>query len=564
MRRSLPLLVLSLVPLVLIRGSLALGHFPGQVFGEGWGRLFAVGQVARWLGADAAPGRGDLLAYPEGMGFWPVDPLTTGLAAILGLLGGGGPWASAAALTAVMFLMLALCGVGAWLLARSLGASPWGACAAGLALQVHPFLLRSAADSITEVLALGPLLLLGAAVVHAWRGGARRWWLVAAAALATALTSPYYAVYAMILWLALAPWALWRKGGRRWLELGAVVLLASSLAAAPLIQAESGPGGRFDARFEGGGFQLAPSGQVLLTEQGAVRPSPRPTPGGGAGPTSLLAAERMGPPGAPAPWLWVLHRFPGGLACGLALVLGLCSRRGRPWAALALAMFLLGAGPPLVKHVLTPGPSDISSPLQELLQLLPLTSRLGNAQRLVLLYALPALLAGALGATRRPWAALLALAAVAEGLLIFPGLRLPTSDVDVDLEVLSAVRGPVVTFPCGDPPTWNPRAAPKRSLYLATLHGQPVAGDYGRGREPADLHLLATLSAWSGTALAPEVARGAAAAGLPAADPAGFERLLVLHESLDEAQQQALHRAAEARWGAPLAHSAWGAVYALD
>jgi hypothetical protein len=182
---------------------------------------------------------------------------------------------------------------------------------------------------------------------------------------------------------------------------------------------------------------------------------------------------------------------------------------------------------------------------------------------MVMLYALPALLAGAFAASRRPWAVLLVCVAVVEGLLVFPRLRLPTADVDVDLEVLGAVRGPVVTFPCGDPPTWNPRAAPKRALYLSTLHGWPVAGDYGRGRDPADLPLLATLSAWSGTALDPRTAQRAAEAGLPATDPVGFTQLLVLHESLDEAQQQALHSRAEARWGAASVHTTWGAVYDL-
>jgi hypothetical protein len=564
-RRSLPLLVLLLVPAILLRGSLAAGHFPGQVFGEGWGRLFAAGQVARWLTGEAPPGHGDLLNHPDGMAFWPVDPLTTLGSALLQLFGGGGPAAGAAALTVTVFLLLALCGWAAWLLARSLGAGPWSACTAAVALQLHPYLLRSAADTITEVLALGPLLLLGAAALHAWRGGARRWWLLGAAMLATALTSPYYAIYALVAWVALAPWVLWRRAWRPWLALAGVMVVAGSLAAAPLLLAEAGPDGRLDERFEGGGFQLAPSGQVLLSPQGTLGPAPRPTPTGGAGPTSAVAAERMGPPGAPAPWRWVLHRFPGGLACGLALVMGLVCRRSRPWALLALGMFAVGAGPPLVKHALAPGPSDISSPLQELLQLLPLTSRLGNAQRLVVLYVVPALLAGGIAtAARWPWALLLACTALAEGLLVFPALRLPTCDVDVDSSILAAVHGPVVTFPNGDPPTWNPRAPPKRALYLASLHGGPVAGDYGRGREPADQALLATLSAWSSTALAPDAAQRGAALGLPAPRPEGFGQLLVLHESLDRAQQDALHRKAEARWGPPQAYSGWGAVYDLE
>ena len=563
-QRTLPLLPLALAPAVLLRGSLAAGHFPGQTYGEGWGRLFAIGQVSRWLTGTAPVGRGDLLAHPDGMTFWPVDPLTTGAAALLQLIAGGDAAASALALTTTFLVLLTLTGLGAWILARSLGASPWGASAGALALQLHPFVLRSAADSISEVLALGPLLLLGAAAVHAWRGGRRRWWLLGGAAAATALTSPYFAVYGAIFWVGLLPWAAWRREARRWAGVAAVPLVVFSLVAAPLVWAEHGPGGRLDERFTGGGFQLAPSGQVMITAEGGITPAPRPRPGSGAGPTSHTAAKSMGAFEAPSRWMWLLHRFPGGLACALAGILGLASRRSRPWALLALVMLALGAGPPLVKHVLTPGPTDISSPLQDLLQLLPLTDRLGNAQRLVILWAIPACIAGGIATARRwPLAVLLALVTITEAQLVFPELRLPTSDVDVDTRLMDAIQGPVVTFPRGDPPLWNPSAAPKRSLFLATLHGGAVAADYGRGRTPADLDLVATLASWSAVALSPEAAHRAVEAGLPAPDPEGFGQLLVLHESLNDDQRRRLHDRARARWGEPEISTAWGAVYRL-
>jgi hypothetical protein len=563
MRRHLPLLPLLLLPLVLLRGGLAPGCFPGQPFGEGWGRLFAMGQVARWLRFDAAVGHGDLLAHPEGMPFWPVDPLSTGFGATIQLVGGGGPGASAAALSLTFLLLLALTGLGAWVLARVLGAGPWSACAVGLGLQLHPYLLRNAADSVTEVLALGPLLLLGAAAAHGWRGGRHRWWLLGAAALGTALTSPYYAVYAALLWALLLPWALWRRGGARWMAVGGVLLLACSLAAAPLLWSERGPEGRMAERFAEGGFQLAPSGQVLLGEDGALRPTgpQRALPRRVRDTASEGPKARTGPPPLP---LRLLQRFPGGLACALALILGLISRRSRPLALLALALFLLGAGPQLVKHTLALKGEGPGVPIQALLSALPLTDRLGNVQRMVLLYAIPALLAGGMAARgRRWWVALLALLALGEAWLNMPWLRLPSTEVSVDRDVLAAVEGPVVTFPVGDPPIWNAGAAPKRGLFLAGLHGAPVAGDYGRGRRPADLGLVATLSAWSGTAMAPPAADQAVKLGLPAPDPAGFEQLLVLHETLEPEQQDALHRQAVERWGPPVAISDWGAVYRL-
>ncbi len=565
MRRSLPLLPLALAPVVLLRGSLAPGRIPGQPFGEGWGHLFAMGQLGRWLCGEARLGQADLLAYPDGMRFWPVDPLTTLLASSLDIIAGRSAHGGAAALSVTVLLLVTLTGVGAWLLARSLGAKPWAASAAALAIQLHPFLLRSASDTIVEVLALGPLLILGALAVRLWENVTPRRLLASALAmLATALCSPYYAIYAMILWAALLPWAMWRRKTPRWLGLGGVLLVAGALAAAPLLWAESGPGGRMDERFGGGGFQLSPSGQVLLSERGAIEPAPRSVRGPGPGPTSVRAAGHSGEQGTPPAWMWLARRFPGGLCCMVALLMGLAVRRSRPLAVLALVMFALGAGPPLIRHAMTPGPSDVSSPLQELLQLLPMTDRIGNAQRLVLLYALPALVAGGVAAASRwPLAVLLGAVAIAESWMIMPALRLPHTEISVDTALLEQIDGPVVTFPMGDPPTWNPQATPKRALYLATLHGGATAGDYGRGRLPADLGLVATLSAWARAPLAPQAAKAAAQGELPAPAPQGFAWLLVLHESLDSAQIQSLHQRAEQRWGAPAMRSDWGAVYPL-
>jgi hypothetical protein len=205
----------------------------------------------------------------------------------------------------------------------------------------------------------------------------------------------------------------------------------------------------------------------------------------------------------------------------------------------------------------------LASPLQEILQRLPVTGQLGNAQRLVVLYALPALVAGAVACGSAAARALgLGLAVLAELALVLPGLRLATTPVAVDPAVLAAVTGPAVTFPDGDPPLWNAGVAPKRALFLAAVHGQPVGGDYGRGGIPADLALRLELSSWAGIAFD----RGAVPAGgrvTPAADPPGFSHLLLLFETLEPAQRDALRTRARDRWGAPLAASAWGEVYAL-
>jgi hypothetical protein len=558
-RRCLPILPLLIAPVLLLRDGLERGRFLGQSFGEGWGHLFTVGQTARWLGGEALPGKADLLAFPGGMPFWPVDPLVTGLGAVVArAVGGGAPGIATGLMVAVLTLLI-LAGIGGWTLARAAGAGPWAATAAGLGVQLHPYLLRSGQDGVIEVLALGLLASLGAAAVHAQRHpGRRAWALLALAGAATAAASPYFAVYAALTWAVLLPWLRWRGGAMTWIRIGLVLALVFGLVAAPLLMAERGPGGRLDPGFSAGGFQLAPQASVLVAEDGSLSPAPRrlvepPSPRADA--RTPLESWRD---------LRLLQSFPGGLTCALALGLALCSRRGRPWALLALVLFALGAGPQLVVRTLAPRAPLHISPLQELLQLLPLTRQLGNAQRMVVLYLLPALAGGAvaLGARAR-WAALLAGAAVVESLLVMPGLRYATTSVDVDTRVLAALDGPTVTFPVGDPPLWCGRAPPKRALFLAAVHGQPLAGDYGRGRRPSDLDLVVTIARWTRVPVEERAATAALAAGLPAPDPEGFTRLLLLFETLEPAQVRTLQSRARERWGLPLASSAWGEVYAL-
>ncbi len=563
-RRPLSLLPLLLAPCILLRGSAVVGHFPGQSFGEGWGRLFAAGQVARWLDGSCPVGWSDLLAHPDGMAFWPVDPLTTLCMALLQLLGGGGPAVDAAAMSITMALLLISTGLGAWLLARMAGASPAAAGATGLVLQLHPFLLRSAADSVMEVLALGPVLLLMATLLHAWRGGGRgAWSLVGLAMLGTALTSPYYAVYATLLWALLGPLALWRRRWRPWATGGAVMILVAGLAAAPLLLAESGEEGRLADHFGGGGMRQAPSAMVVPSLDGSSRPRSRELRpvhherpmDEGAGSTAQRAA---------GPMLRLLHRFPGGIACTVCLILGLTVRRSRPLALLALLLFVLGSGPSQIRHLSSPGAPELSSMLQELLQALPLTDRLGNAQRMTVLYVVPVALAGGIAVTGRRWlTATLGVVALLELALFSPDLRLPTTHIGVDQAVLDAVDGPLVTFPLGDPPAWNPEAPPKRSLYLATEHGQPVASSFGRRKRSQDEALIATLSAWSAIPITSALAHRCATSVAAPDTPDGFTLLLLLHESLDARQLQSLQVQALSHWGPPLVTNDWGSVYRI-
>ncbi len=566
-RRFLPPLALALPPLLLLRETLQPGRFPGTPFGEGWGRLFVNGQVIRWLTGLAPVAESDLLNHPHGLPFWPVDALTHLVMALPTMLAGSSPVADAAALSLTMALLFLATGLGTYLLAREAGARSWASLAAGLAAQLHPFLLRNAEDTVMEVLALGPAALALAAGLRAWRRpSARRSALVAAAAWVTGATSPYYAVYLCLGFAALTPWALLtRAGWRRWLPPAAGLLLGFFLAALPLLLTETSPQGRLGPSYREGGYSLGPARMVLLEPDGEFRPAPKRRGRRQERPGAELAAL---PPQPPSALRRALIGFPGGAACFVALLAGLCTRRSRPWALAAALFFLLGPGPTLLSRDL--GLRLELNLLQELLQLLPLTRSLGNAQRMTMGYALPALVAAAVALrTRGAWSLILAALAALECWCMLPRFSLPSTQVSVDQTILAALYGPTVSFPAGDPPYWSPDAPPKLNLFLASVHGHAVAGDYGRGRLPTDLPLVAALSAWGQVPIAERAARSLPAGAMEPQELAGslrnhgYANLLVLEIALSDRQSAAIHAASEAHFGAPLRRSQWGAVYAL-
>ena len=207
--RALDLLSVGLhvgLALVLLRASLAAARFPGVPLGEGWGRLFVTAQVARWFRGQAPWGQADLLAWPEGMAFWPTDPLVQALSVPLSTL-----LSDTAALTAVTALLIALAGIGPHVLARVLGAGPLAAGGAGLVVQLSPFLLRHGADLVLESIAVGPAALAGAAIAWAVQrddAGLPTWLLIASSVLACATTSPYFVVYLALVCAVAAVWRL--------------------------------------------------------------------------------------------------------------------------------------------------------------------------------------------------------------------------------------------------------------------------------------------------------------------------------------------------------------------
>lgn len=521
--------------LVLVRASLAAERFPGVPLGEGWGRLFVTEQVERWLSGTAPWGQADLLAWPDGMAFWPTDPLLQVVALPLtGLL------SDTAALTAVTALLLALAGIGPLVLARVLGAGPIAAGAAGVAVQLSPFVLRHGTDLVLESIALGPAALAGAAIAataKAEHPGAGTWVAVGLAVLACATTSPYFVVYLALVCavVALAKPTLWR----RWLSVALAGGVACALALAPLLLAEGGQHGRMGPGFQEFGFRVAPT-EVLLPSGGRAPPRRKPLDG------VHEHAARPDRPGAPARRSAVstaVQRAPGGATLLCVALLGLALPATRRWSLLALLLLLLGPEPWTAASGLIPSLPCGDGPLAALLARLPLTASLGNAGRIVAAFVVLAAVVAARLATRWPLLApVLIVAAGLEARQRLVGLALPTTSVDVPARILDSVAGATVFFPSGDPPYWHPEVAPKELLFLAGRAGAPVAYDYGRARQPADLHVVTRLSTIANSAIGITALRSAQP--LPddaeawAAQP--FESLVILEDRLQSEQRRAL------------------------
>jgi len=547
----------AILPLLLVRNAFGANVFPGNPMGEGWGRIFAVKQVSRWWTGHAAPWNADLLGFPETVPFWPVDPLITLPASLASLVIG-----PVHAITLVVFALLWLAGWGPWRLARRLGAQRVPALIAGVVVQTQPFLLRNAEDTLLEMLAIGLGALAIRALLDAWTAPTRQTWLgVLGWTLLLGLASPYLTVYLAIGWALLALAPAIRNKLKRYLKLAVAITLGASLAASPILWLESGPHGRLSHT---GGYGLHPDTLVLEVDGDPqeVRGAPRPA--------SLSAIVSQSPSqadmGPPSEWKRALVRFPGGLACGMGLLLGLLSKRGRNWAVLAMTFFLLGPGPLLFARTLgLPDPNWM--PLQVVLSVFPMGEALGNPQRMMLAFGLLAAISGAMGSTERRLGVTIWFAVTLFTIaLTQPRVALSACTLHYGVAPIAAPEGAVLTFPSGDPPLWNPGVPPKYGLAVATVHTQPVAYDYGRGRVRVDADFLYTLS------LASQVA-----VGRNANTPAdlnvgrnirrlrnhGFRHVLLLDHLLHPDSARRAHQWLSEHLGAPIEQSRWSSVYAL-
>jgi hypothetical protein len=502
----------------------------GTSYGEGWGRQLVTAQVWRWLSGQADWGRADLLAAPTGQAFWPVDPVLQLLSAPLAALTD-----TPTALLAALWLLLSTAGLGPTLLAVRLGARWWAAPLAGLLVQLSPFVVDHAADVVLEVLAFGPLAWVAASLHAAWERPSRRALLgVGVSTAVLAGISPYFAIYAA---LGAACAVAWRPPSGL-IKIAGAGALGCLLALAPLLATEGGPGGRLTAGSGDAGYALIP-GDMLRFEEG------RPVP------VERRDLPRLQDHRRPAPWSPPREHLPGGTALALAGLLGLGSRRARPWVGLGLLAVVLGPGPGLLARSLGWRAVPLEGVLGRLLELTPLGPVLGNPVRLLTPWVLLAAVGGAVALRGR---VRLALGLVALLLALRAGLpRLPLAAAWrpgplPPAELVPA--GALSIYPSGDPPWWHPAVGPKETLYIAAQLGTPTTGDYGRRHLPADRELLLAAAMASGGILARDALRG----GLPPQEPpwTGSAGLLVLEDRLAAAEREQLtawlEQRAERRW----------------
>ncbi len=453
--------------LALLRHWLLPGRLPGSPTGEGPQRLFEAHQLTRWLTGEAPLGQADLLAWPEGRGLWPVGPLIDALHTPLTWLVG-----DSLAMALVGVLLLTLAGLGPAVLARVAGAGRAGALAAGAMVQLSPYLLTNLDQMVIELGAIGVAALAAAAILHALRGGP--WWPALVGIGATALCSPYYALF-LALGCALT---LPVVRTRRWLPIATGGALVCTLALAPFVAIEGSGAGRLSQDFSQG-FTVGPGQRVHVdgSKPRLGRKDPRPQ--------------------APAPSRWkeVVLRWPAGVVpCGL-LLLGLVSPRSRRWSALGLVFFLLGPGVPSLVRAFGARGGELAGPIQWLLKELPGGSLFGNPQRMLLAVTVCSSTAAALLLDRRrAWAGGVLLLLVGELWLGRPDLAVAASRDDFDEAVVDALDGPFALFPSGDPPLWMPNAARGETLLYAGRSGSPTPYDRATGHGAADLDLLMALA----------------------------------------------------------------------
>ncbi len=446
----------------------------------------------------------DFAAFPAGLGVYPLDPLhqaaIIGLTPVLGTVG---------AVNTVAFLLFAALVYGGQKLAAAANAGLAAELACGALAALSPAFLGAFADTQTEGMASGWLLLL-LAELFADHPRPRRAALWGGLLLAS---GPYIAhgvaVVCVITWFARQlPW-------RAALP---VVLVAGVLGAA-MVSTETGAGGALAARAAHVGTATEPPRSTPL---GVKPPPPLPDEGVVRHVAAYPGAAETGPRRF-APWL-----------LGALVLLAIRDRRARAPAALAAAYAAIALGN---RFGVDDRPVDFPTPYSLFWRFYPLAKYAWKPAQ----YAVPAtafaLLAVAKGWPRAPRAlagatAALALGAAIELLVRSPTpLPLPASTLHPRTvwTAMASSAGGVVEFPCRDRSV--PGHPPVADVLLGPLwHGRPLGET--PNREPSKVH-AALLGSLEG-AITGHPPKGSRPLGEAVRDAAraGFTDLLLLTEPL--------------------------------
>ncbi len=444
--------------------------------------------------------------FPDGLSLYPLDPLNQ--LVLLGLA----PLGVLPAFAILTFGLLVLAGLGADTLARAAGARAWPAALAGALYVIGPPVLGVYADTQTEGMGSGWVLLTLAALVEPAPWSRRRVVLLALCASASVLSAPYQA---HALTLIGVPLALWRF--RKDVALGALALAlvapAVLLAGVGLQTAETHADGQITHRVKGDGDW--PPRTVLRV---GVLP-PQIDQVAAASPVAVHAWPRearfLPPTTGP--------RTAAGWVLPLLTLLALRERRARFFVAMAVAYGVLALGSARDYDWTALGDNRIPLPFDLWYRYFPLGRLAWKAQQ----YAVLAWAAGCVAVSLAPggrW--LLALVPLELQLTGPTPLPLPVvavTPLPVAVALTTSAPGGVLEFPCRARGRFGPETLPADDLLHQLDHGHPIGEAFGRGFNRPRQGVVDALAATAGwVPSSPSVASALAFAG-----ESGFRWLIV-------------------------------------
>lgn len=506
-----------------------LHRFVGRAEGEIRDHVWIAWLVQHRVWADhALPLSFPNVGFPAGITLYPLDPLNQLAVTVLTPLIGLAP-----ALLLLTTTLLALSGIAGGRLATALGLSPTRAALVGVLTMIGPPILGSFVDGQTEGMgSCWALFALATFVDRAsWQGipGVRRGLRLGLEGAALIASSPYQAhawtlaggllLVALVVRRSFPPLALLAL--LIWLPVGVV-------CGASLHHAEGGRTGQITQRSRTGDWPprtIVPAA-ALPPEQPHV----------GSTPTTVMPWPRelrlMPPTTGPRRWAGVTLPILVGLAALTAALRlrGPRKREGR--AALALA-----AGAMLYASIAIGSAHDYglntALPFDWWYRLYPLARLAWKPQQ----YAVPAWQLASIAAGFAPTPLLLigTLIAILEIQLTSP-VQLPLPALQFDPQPwMSAVDGPVIEFPSRGRARGGVGRLPYDELLAQTVHEQPIADPFGRGRNPMFDGLMSALGKTAGWPVPPN--SPALSTAISTVARAGFDVLVVHSGALTQSER---------------------------